>query len=510
MSSMMFESEPSLIPRRGHMAQFYEDERYLFRAVADFVEPALRTGEPVLMIATEPHRRELASQLAGRGFDLDQAARRGELTILDARETLARFMRHGAPDGPLFRASVGAVITALRHRHAGNTPVRAYGEMVDLLWREDQPQAALALEEQWNDLASAHPLSLLCAYTVGGFLHAGNSGALAPVRPLQQGVWAARSPLRGGTPPRGSDGDGELARLRARTRALEAELRGREEMEKALRDALAERRRAEVALRGSEQTLRLRNEELARAVHFSEMFVGILGHDLRNPLSAVTTAARLLARRADSDRVAKPTARILSSAERMARMIDQLLDFTRMRLGQGIPLVRAPTDLESICRLAIDEIEEGCVPPRVTLDVAGDSVGMWDADRLAQLASNLIGNALAHGATDGPVRVRIDGSAPASVVLVVENAGAIAADLLPVLFQPLRVCKDRKPCRSNGLGLGLYISQQIAAAHGGRIAVTSSAAAGTRMSVSLPRDPAAALAGPRQNSRTGGRRGDDS
>src|SRR5581483_6658068 len=111
-------------------------------------------------------------------------------------------------------------------------------------------------------------------------------------------------------------------------------------------------------------------------------------------------------------------------AGRMARMIDQLLDFTRVRLGQGIPLARGPADLAEICRQAIEEIESGAAAPRVQLSAVGDPTGSWDADRLAQLASNLIGNALAHGAPGTAVRVRVDGTTD-QVVLQIENAGVV-------------------------------------------------------------------------------------
>jgi signal transduction histidine kinase len=138
----------------------------------------------------------------------------------------------------------------------------------------------------------------------------------------------------------------------------------------------------------------------------------------------------------------------------------------------------------------------------VQLGVAGDPVGTWDGDRLAQLASNLIGNALAHGQAGAVVRVRVDGRSDL-VVLEIENAGAVPPDLLPLLFQPMRVGQDRKPTQSSGLGLGLYISQQIALAHGGDIDVTSTEVEGTRMRVRLPRDPVVALSAAARSGRPG-------
>jgi PAS domain S-box-containing protein len=234
-----------------------------------------------------------------------------------------------------------------------------------------------------------------------------------------------------------------------------------------------------------ERELREQNEELMRAVRFSETFVGILGHDLRNPLSAITTAASLLARRADSERVAKPAGRILNSGRRMARMIDQLLDFTRMRLGRGLPLERCELDLADICRLALEEVESG--KEKVRIEAVGDVRGWWDGDRLAQLVSNLLGNALAHGSPDQPVSVRVDGAQATRVSLEVHNGGFIPPELRAVLFEPLKDQTERKREGSSGLGLGLYISQQIVLAHAGTIEVHSSPDQGTSVVVSLPR-----------------------
>ncbi|HKU36549.1 MAG TPA: PAS domain S-box protein, partial [Polyangiales bacterium] len=232
--------------------------------------------------------------------------------------------------------------------------------------------------------------------------------------------------------------------------------------------------------------------EMQRAIRFSDMFVGILGHDLRNPLSAITTAAYLLETRAESDKIAKPVRRIAASADRMERMISQLLDFTRVRLGRGIPLTYAEVDLAEMARAAVDELDS--VHTReIRLEREGNTVGVWDADRLAQLLSNLIANACQHGSAAAPVVVRVDGRNASQVELHVMNGGAIPADVLPVIFEPLRQSGDRPVKRegSSGLGLGLYITQQIALAHGGTIEVESNAHSGTRFSVRLRRDSSA-------------------
>jgi signal transduction histidine kinase/CheY-like chemotaxis protein len=227
--------------------------------------------------------------------------------------------------------------------------------------------------------------------------------------------------------------------------------------------------------------------ELERTVRFSEMFVGILGHDLRNPLSAITTGASVVLNRAESERVARPISRILNSADRMSRMIDQILDFTHIRLGRGIPLRRKATDLADVCRSILDELKGDAEDGSAHLEVRGDPIGDWDDDRLAQLASNLAGNALQHRQPGTRVALAIDGTDPHRVALEVHNDGVVPPEILPVLFEPLRGSETWKREGSSGLGLGLYISQQIAAAHGGSIRVESALETGTRFTVELPR-----------------------
>ena len=281
----------------------------------------------------------------------------------------------------------------------------------------------------------------------------------------------------------------QITVLQQRARALENEITERRQLEVALREALAERERAEASLREAQAELSRQNGQLAHVIRLSEMFVGVLGHDLRNPLSAIVTGARLLEYRAESDKIATPARRILLSAERMARMIDQLLDFTRIRQGQGIPLRRDHADLAKLCELALDELEQPGANGRASVELLGDTSGSWDGDRLMQLLSNLIGNALMHGAQGTPVVVRIDGSRPV-VRLDVCNAGSVPEHALPFLFQPLQGGETRvydRPRAGVGLGLGLFISREIVVAHGGAIDITSSEADGTRVTVTLPR-----------------------
>ena len=169
-------------------------------------------------------------------------------------------------------------------------------------------------------------------------------------------------------------------------------------------------------------------------------------------------------------------------------MIDEMLDVTRIRQGQGIPLRRAPVDLARICALVVEELERPGANGPTTVELLGDATGSWDGDRLMQLLSNLVGNALVHGTPGMPVVVRIDGTGSA-VRLDVCNAGVVPADVLPFLFQPMHGGSGvgERAQRGSGLGLGLFISRGIVVAHGGTIEVVSSDANGTRVTVTLPR-----------------------
>jgi signal transduction histidine kinase len=225
-----------------------------------------------------------------------------------------------------------------------------------------------------------------------------------------------------------------------------------------------------------------------RSVGFSDAFVGVLGHDLRNPLSAITTAAALLESRADSEKISKPVGRILASADRMERMISQLLDFTRIRLGGGIQLACARVSLDDIARAAVDDLES-VHRTQIQVDAKGDVVGFWDGDRIGQLVATLGANACQHGAADGSVVVALDGTSAAAVRIEVSNAGVIPSERFPSIFEPFRpsLGKEGRGKGASGLGLGLFIARQIVLAHGGGIDATCGEDGETRFSVDLPR-----------------------
>ncbi|MDQ3365252.1 MAG: PAS domain-containing protein [Myxococcota bacterium] len=220
---------------------------------------------------------------------------------------------------------------------------------------------------------------------------------------------------------------------------------------------------------------------------FREMFIGMLGHDLRNPLSAIRTAGQVLAMDESlSERRRGTAARIVSSSSRMARMVDQLLDYTSARSARGIPIMATPADVFAVCREVAGELEAANPGRRIEVRTTGDGRGHLDVDRMAQVFSNLLGNAISYGDPHGAIVVSLRGE-PARLECEVRNHGRpIAPAALPHLFDAFRRANQQKTSATTGLGLGLYITKEIVRAHGGTISVTSSEPDGTAFHFEIP------------------------
>jgi signal transduction histidine kinase len=223
--------------------------------------------------------------------------------------------------------------------------------------------------------------------------------------------------------------------------------------------------------------------------------LGIVGHDLRNPLAAIRMTAQLLSKPDDmaGERRMTLAKRILTSSTRMDAIVKGLLDYARARAGALVRLEREKVDLAALAARVIEEQTANTTGRSVELRTVGDLTGEWDVGRLEQVLGQLISNALRHGA-DGASVLTLRGEAPDRVDLVVHNRGpAIPPELLPRVFDPFQVGPrpDGTPRRS--IGLGLFVVKELVAAHGGSVRVESSDAGGTEFTVSLPRAAAAAV-----------------
>jgi signal transduction histidine kinase len=224
------------------------------------------------------------------------------------------------------------------------------------------------------------------------------------------------------------------------------------------------------------------------------MFLGILSHDLRGPLHAIISSAKVLSLMAKLDvESSEIVSGVSSSAVAMARMVNDLLDFTAAGLGAAMPLSPVAMDLENLCKEVVEETRAAYPTGKVGFQAHGDLTGEWDAGRLRQVLSNLLGNAVQHGGGTGPVELSARGEG-SHVRLAIRNGGPpIPPDAMPTIFDPLvRVSspESQKKRRCGSIGLGLYIAREVAIAHGGDIDVKSSEEGGTVFTVCLPRNRA--------------------
>lgn len=235
---------------------------------------------------------------------------------------------------------------------------------------------------------------------------------------------------------------------------------------------------------------------IGRANHAREMFLGILGHDMRSPLGAIRMSAQyLLARdQLDGDQT-KAATRVLTSSHRLQRILDDLLAAARVRLNGALPIDPEPTDVGNLAQQVVDECTSLHPDRQIVLDLDGELRGRWDSARLSQLLSNLVDNAIKHGASDRPVRVDLRGTADEVLVGVHNDGEPIPPEEQSALFDPLvRLAGGtRQRSAASGVGLGLFIARAIAEAHGGHIGLRSSRADGTSFIATLPREPQPAL-----------------
>ncbi|RKG69548.1 GAF domain-containing protein [Corallococcus exercitus] len=231
---------------------------------------------------------------------------------------------------------------------------------------------------------------------------------------------------------------------------------------------------------------------LQQAIDFREELIAILGHDLRNPLHAVNASAFMLGKAPDLDTSARRSVdRIRKATARMTRMINDILDFARSRLGGGIPVTRQRMNMVELCQGVLDELQVVYPERPLTLEVRGEDLwGQWDPDRVTQVLGNLVVNALQHAKNDTPVHTTLTGEVTDVVMRVCNEGDPIPEELLPHLFDPFKGSRQADPGNKHrSLGLGLYIVSEIVQVHQGSVRVDTGLGQGTTFTVRWPRVP---------------------
>ena len=431
----------------AHLVQLYRGDDFLIGAAQRYVGAALGAGDAAVVLATEPHRRALEERLRGDGIDLDAARAEGAYVPLDAEASAARLLVGGRPDRARFEALVVGALEAAAG--GGKRRVRAFGEMVALLWADGRRDATLRLEELWEELARQLPFTLVCAYPLAAFRSDAEARAFLPICALHDEVLP-------------SEAYGGLARPAERRRAV----------------ALLEQRASALAA------------ERAAAAQRRDELLALLGHELRNPLAALQSALASASRGADGRE------RALEIAERQAKqlgaLVDGLLDAARAGSAR-LELRRERVSLTAIAARAAAAI--GALAARrghrITL-AAFDADLLVDADpqRLDEVVVGLLSNAVRYSEPGAPIALELGQHGEEAWLRVRDSGAGIEPELLDRVFDPFVQGERPLDRAGSGLGIGLAVAHALVERHGGRLEARSEGRGrGAEFLLSLPLAP---------------------
>jgi signal transduction histidine kinase len=456
--------------QRTHAVQFYEDDQFLVASVADFLATGLAVGQRVLAVATAEHRAALREQLEHRGFDVERAMVRGQLTLADATETLKRFMVGSLPDPQRFRATLDEVFRGMEG-YPSHRSVRVFGEMVDVLCRDGNVEGAIELEALWNELAATERFSLLCAYSMSTFRDGSHTSAVASIC----GAHAHVFPTERYTQVEEESRLCEIALLQQRAQALATEVERGRELEASLRDALA---RAEAASRAKGE------------------FLAMMSHELRTPLNAIAGHVQLVEMELHgpiNDRQREALARVQRSQHHLLALINDVLNFARAESAdveyQAEPVLLPPL-VHEVTELLAPLFGSGSLGCSVCIDEPHAALcARADREKVHQVLLNVLGNAIKFTPPGGSVAVRVRRAptdASRLAVEVTDSGVGIPPEKLEQIFQPFVQLGARPTEPRQGIGLGLSISRALARGMGGELAARSEPGIGSTLTLTLP------------------------
>jgi signal transduction histidine kinase len=444
--------------RNTHVVHFYQEDSFLLDSLTKLIGTTLMEGDVALVVATPAHREGLAQRLKTLGLDLEVSAKLGTYCAFDAAETLSGFMINGALNSNLFHSFVGYILSSIRPTAEGKRPrIVFFGEMVALLCDNGNFDAALKLEQLWNDLARSYSFQLHCAYPLKGFDQESHTQAFHDICAEHNHV----IPTEDYTALASEDDRlRHIALLQQQARTAETETAGR--------------LRAEAALR--------RSEKLAAAGRLAAS----IAHEINNPLEAISNAIYLA-------RVCPPPEAPLylkladDELARVAQITKQTLGFYRETATPGA--VKLSALLDDLLILFKRKLEAKNLSVKKQYR---NELEIWGLEgELRQVFANQIANAIYALPQNGCLTVRIrrskswgNGQCPGTAVSLIDNGSGISQESLPKIFDPFFTTKQ-----DDGNGLGLWITHDIVARHGGSIRARSIAnpgASGTIFTTFLP------------------------
>ncbi|MDQ2974852.1 MAG: ATP-binding protein [Acidobacteriota bacterium] len=456
-----------------HFVQFYEADGFLLNSLSGFIGTALTAGEGAVVVATKSHRDGLDELLTANGLDVSIARASGRYVSLDAAETLSKFMVNGSPEPGRFREVIGNLISSVTD---GRARVRAFGEMVALLWAEGNHTGAIRLEELWNDLQNTHSFSLFCAYPMNGFGGEQFAEPLSGVCTVHSRVIPAESYA-------------EISNLDARLRAI-AQL---QQKARSLEAEVAERQQAEERLQLSLIAEQMARAEAETANRMKDEFLATVSHELRTPLNAIIGWSHLIRSGSlDQATLVRAVETIDRNAKSQAQLIEDILDVSRMITGK-LRLNNEPVDIASVINAAIDSVQLAVDSKNLQLEVTLDPSArhtLGDSSRLQQVVWNLLANAIKFTPSGGRIEVKVKRAGDDLQIRVSDTGQGISPEFLPFIFDRFRQADGTTTRAHGGLGLGLAIVRHLVELHGGTIRAESAGEGnGSTFTVRLPLAP---------------------
>jgi signal transduction histidine kinase/ActR/RegA family two-component response regulator len=473
-----------------HLVQFYEDDEFLLNSLFEYADAGLQNGDAVIAVATKPHLIGLEHRLSKKGHDLFALTSTNRYLPLDAAETLSKFMITSFPDPQLFRKVIGAVIERAGN---GNRRVRIYGEMVALLWADKKFDAAIRLEQLWNELATIHNFSLCCSYPIQEF----DPDVLQPLRAVcatHSVVVPAESYAAANN---AHDRLAVITALQQKARALEHEIADRKKTEQQLRESESQYRQLKNQLQKQleEREELLQREQIARleaqsANRMKDEFLATVSHELRTPLTTLFGWTRLL-RTADLDKqsIGRALEAIERSVQAQKQIVEDLLDVTKIVAGK-LRLKKISVELESVIHHAVDDVRSFAEAKKISFRIHLDSqVPPIEADpkRLHQIILNLLSNAIKFTQDNGSIEITVALVNSNVEIAVADQGEGITAEFLPFVFDRFSQADSTTTRKHGGLGLGLAIVRHLVELHSGTVRAESPGPnQGSIFTVSLP------------------------